>query len=212
VVQNEVSVRNTMARNTTERLAVVLWCVLCGTVFGADAGFYLFKLPFYEAVYSYLIGLVFITLVMTVITHFLDGAINLTVSGERFAPHVKGHISTLLGIIFLLEAWKYKLETYNLMYSPRGAAYGASYTDVNAQLPALNILIVVAIFCAGLFFVNVYFRGWKFPADLLQGQSLPLAIINIEKTGLHLDRQTVWTGNDFELKVLNDTSHLQTAD
>ena len=31
---------------------------------------------------------------------------------------------------------------------------GASYTDVNARLPALTFLTIVAVICAILFFVN----------------------------------------------------------
>ena len=40
---------------------------------------------------------------------------------------------------------------------------GASYTDVNAQLPALRILVVIAIACAILFLVNIRLRGWALP-------------------------------------------------
>ena len=40
---------------------------------------------------------------------------------------------------------------------------GASYTDVNAQLPALRILTFIAIACAILFLVNIRLRGWALP-------------------------------------------------
>ena len=40
---------------------------------------------------------------------------------------------------------------------------GASYTDVNAQLPALTFLTIVAVICAVLFFVNARYRVWSLP-------------------------------------------------
>ncbi len=33
----------------------------------------------------------------------------------------------------------------NLMYSPRGVAFGASYTDIHAQVPAYRLLMIVAV-------------------------------------------------------------------
>ena len=41
------------------------------------------------------------------------------------------------------------------MFSPCGVVTGASYTDVHVQLPALRLLMVVALVCALLFFLNV---------------------------------------------------------
>jgi uncharacterized membrane protein (UPF0182 family) len=31
------------------------------------------------------------------------------------------------------------------MYSPRGVAFGASYTDIHAQVPAYRLLMIVAV-------------------------------------------------------------------
>ena len=40
---------------------------------------------------------------------------------------------------------------------------GASYTDVKAELPALNLLVIISIFAAGLFIWNIWRRGWVLP-------------------------------------------------
>jgi uncharacterized membrane protein (UPF0182 family) len=76
---------------------------------------------------------------------------------------VKAHLSVLLGLIFLVKAWGYYLGQFDLLNSLRGVVAGASYTDVNAQLPALRILVVIAIVCAVLFLVNIRLRGWALP-------------------------------------------------
>ncbi len=40
---------------------------------------------------------------------------------------------------------------------------GASKTDVAAQLPALNLLMVISIVAAALFVWNIWRRGWVLP-------------------------------------------------
>jgi len=47
---------------------------------------------------------------------------------------------------------------FDLVQSPRGVAYGASYTDVHAQLPALKILFVIAVISAVLVLVNIFLK------------------------------------------------------
>ena len=51
----------------------------------------------------------------------------------------------------LIKAWGYYLGTFDLLMSRRGAWRGASFTDVNAQLPALRILMFIAVACSILF-------------------------------------------------------------
>src|SRR5690606_31835906 len=48
--------------------------------------------------------------------------------------------------------------------STRGTVDGATYTDVNAQLPATNLLILIALASAALFLLNIRRKGWVLPA------------------------------------------------
>ena len=41
---------------------------------------------------------------------------------------------------------------------------GITYTAANAQIPAKNILVVVAALCALLFFSTIFLRSWTLPA------------------------------------------------
>ena len=76
---------------------------------------------------------------------------------------MRAHLSVLLGLILLVKAWGYYLGRFDLLTSPRGVVEGASYTDVKAQLPALNFLAIVAVICAVLFLVNIRVRLWSLP-------------------------------------------------
>ena len=63
----------------------------------------------------------------------------------------------------LAKAWGYYLGRFDLLGSTRGVVQGASYTDVHAQLPALNFLMIAALICAVLFLVNIRVRLWSLP-------------------------------------------------
>ena len=82
---------------------------------------------------------------------------------DKVTPAARAHLSVLLGLIMLVKAWGYWLGRYDLLTSSRGVVEGASYTDVNAQLPALTFLTIVAVICAILFFLNIRLRQWSLP-------------------------------------------------
>lgn len=138
-------------------------------LFHRDPAFYVFNLPWLEFLqgwlFSALVGITFIT----AIAHYLWGGIRpqAPLLGDKVTPQVKAHLSVLLGLIILTKAWGYYLGTFDLLTSPRGVVTGASYTDVNAQLPALRILTFIAIACAVLFLVNIRMRGWALPVIAL---------------------------------------------
>ena len=134
-------------------------------LFGRDPAFYVFSLPWLKFMqgwlFSALVGVTF----LTALAHYLWGGIRPQAPGfvDKVTPQVKAHMSVLLGLIMLTKAWGYYLGQFDLLTSTRGVVVGASYTDVNAQLPALRILVVIAIACAILFLVNIRLRGWALP-------------------------------------------------
>jgi uncharacterized membrane protein (UPF0182 family) len=135
--------------------------------FGRDIGFYLFSLPALRAASDWLFGTLVAVLILSALVHVLDGAIRPWERLRGFAPHVKAHLSVLMGLIVGTRAFDYWLRIYELGLSPRGQVLGASYTDVNAQLPAYGILIVIALVSAAILLVNIRFQGWRLPAIAL---------------------------------------------
>jgi uncharacterized membrane protein (UPF0182 family) len=135
------------------------------TLFYRDPAFYIFSLPWLKFLqgwlFSALVGITF----LTAIAHFFWGGIRPQARtwAERVAPATRAHLSVLLGLIMLIKAWGYYLGRYDLLTSRRGVVQGASYTDVNAQLPALNFLIIAAVICAVLFFANIWRQRWALP-------------------------------------------------
>jgi uncharacterized membrane protein (UPF0182 family) len=131
--------------------------------FGADIGFYVFTLPFLRYIFEWTFAALVIVLLVTAVAHYLNGGIRVQGPLQRVTPQVKAHLSVLLGAMALLKAFGYWLQRFELNFSGRGAVEGASYTDVKAQLPALNMLIVISVAAALLFFVNRWLKGWVLP-------------------------------------------------
>ena len=131
--------------------------------FGRDLGFYIFRLPFMSFVISWLFATLVVVLILTTIFHYINGGIRLQSVGERVQPQVKVHLSVLLGLIALVRAGDYWLARFELTTSNRGAVVGATYTDVNAQLPVTNLLILISLFAVVLLLVNIRRRGWVLP-------------------------------------------------
>ena len=136
--------------------------------FGHDVSFYVFSIPFQRSVISWLFGVLVVSLLFSGLAHLLNGSIQPEQNRIRIASIVKVHVSVLLGLIALLKAWSYRLDVFDLVFSPRGVVTGASYTDVHAQKPAFRLLFWIAIIAALIFFANVVrFRGWLLPGMAL---------------------------------------------
>ena len=132
-------------------------------LFGADVSYYLFQLPFSTFVINWLFGALLLTLVISTGVHYLNGGIRLQNQSRRVSPQAKAHVSVLLALLALTRAWGYWLSRFSLTTSTRGVVEGATYTDVKAQLPATNLMILVSIAVALLFLSNVRLRGWRIP-------------------------------------------------
>ena len=131
--------------------------------FGKDVGFYMFKLPFYETVAGRVFAGLILAVIVSLIAHYFHGSIRPEAGWRGVQSGALAHVSVLLGLVALAKAVQYWLGTYELNFSARGVVTGASYTDVNAQLPALKLLAVVSIISAILFLTTIRIRSLRLP-------------------------------------------------
>ena len=132
--------------------------------FGTDLGFYVFQLPFLSYVVDWAFAAFIIVFILTALAHYLNGGIRMAVTaGERVTASVKVHLSAILAVLALIRAAEYWLDRYELTVSQRGVVDGALYTDVNAQLPAIHLLIAISLAAVVLLVVNLRLRGWVMP-------------------------------------------------
>ncbi len=145
--------------------------------FGRDPAFYVFSLPWLKFLQGWLFSTLVAVTFLVGLAHFLWGGIRpqAAMFADKVMPAARAHLSVLLGLIMLVKAWGYYLGRFDLLNSTRGVVQGASYTDVNAQLPALTFLTIVAVICAILFFVNIRLRIWALPVIAV----LLLAVVSV---------------------------------
>ena len=135
--------------------------------FGWDISYFVFTYPFQRFVLGIFFTTVLLSLFGALAVHYLFGGLRLQTPGEKVTPAARVHLSVLLGVFVLLKAAAYYLDRYGLVFSDRGGITGASYTDVNAVLPAKTILVIVALICAVAVFANIVLRNVQLPAIAL---------------------------------------------
>lgn len=131
--------------------------------FGKDVGFYTFDYPWLRFLSSYSFAIIVVSILAVIFVHYVWGAVRFSGRGLVFTRAAQVQLSVLIGIGVLLRALGYWLDRYALVIKSSGLVDGATYTDINARLPARNILIIVAILCAILFFSSIIIKSWILP-------------------------------------------------
>jgi uncharacterized membrane protein (UPF0182 family) len=130
-------------------------------IFGKDAGFYVFKLPVYQFITGWYLFMVVLTFIAVSISYYLDNTISTIGEGFHVPKPVRRHLLSLAGFFVLGISAFYFLKLYNILYSSHGAAYGPSYMDVHAQIPAYWIIFILSIGVTLVLFLSPVFRKKK---------------------------------------------------
>ncbi len=133
-------------------------------LFGRDLAFFVFVLPFWRLVTGWATTLVVGTLVLTLAVYVLQRSLVLTQRGPRLAAGARNHLLLLGAALLALTAVGFWLDRFELVYSPRGVVFGATYTDVHASLPVLGALTVLAALCAAACVLQVLRAGLRLVA------------------------------------------------
>lgn len=150
--------------------------------FKVDISFYIFEYPLMR----YLLGVAFTAVVLSVLgslaVHYIFGGVRLQGVGDRMTTAARAHLTSLVAIFVLLKAVAYVLDRRALLLEQHVSPglYGAGYTDVNALLPAKEILayISVVVAIAIIVFSNAVMRNLVWP-----GVSLALLAISAVAIG-----------------------------
>ncbi len=131
-------------------------------IFSKDAGFYVFHLPLYYFIQGWYLFSVIIVFIMVAASYFMDRSIGVQENRFYINQKARSHLAVMGGLFFLGIALVFRLNLYGLLYSSTGVAYGASYADVHAQIPAYWTVLMLALIVAILFFLMPILNKWKF--------------------------------------------------
>ncbi len=129
--------------------------------FGTDLGFYIFRLPFWSTLANWAFNVVALVTIFVIAYHYLNGGIRVQ-RGARPTVRggVKAHLSGLAALLAVLRAVGYWIDRYELLFESHDSFFGAGFTDLNARLPAIQLLILVSLAAAVLFLLNIRRPGW----------------------------------------------------
>ncbi|MBM4297452.1 MAG: hypothetical protein FJ143_06900, partial [Deltaproteobacteria bacterium] len=130
--------------------------------FGQDIGFYIFRLPLLRVIYHSAMFALGLTAAATAAVYLLYRGIEYTPRGLFLGDRARNHLLILFGLLLVAKAGGYYLDAFDLLHSRRGVSHGASYADVYGNLPALRVLMFLALLAAALCFTQIYRTGYKF--------------------------------------------------
>lgn len=131
-------------------------------MFGRDISFFLFELPFWDLIQSSLTSVAFITLLIITLAYIFTGMLMVRSFTEISANKtVMGHIKLNLSAWLALLAWGFYLDRFNLVFKADGIVFGAGYTDVMYQLPAIWSVFILTLLLAVLIFASRWIKTGK---------------------------------------------------
>jgi len=122
-------------------------------IFHRDVGFYIFTLPWWEALLIRAKVLVALTFIGVLARYAIFGQIK-----SRAATL---HMSALGALWMVLIGLGWLLNRYGLLKSATGVVFGAGYTDINARMPLYVIQAVLFFAAAVVLVLNAFIRKWK---------------------------------------------------
>ncbi|UMZ74878.1 UPF0182 family protein [Natranaerofaba carboxydovora] len=132
-------------------------------VFGRDISFYFFELPLYRTILGNVLSLVIFTFLFVMVVYVFRGIVTwglIKKGGLTKGYSALKHINLFVGMLLLIFALQSYLARFNLLFSDRGAMFGAGYTDLNASAPLYLILTIIGII--GFIITMINFKIGKF--------------------------------------------------
>ncbi|NLT95185.1 MAG: UPF0182 family protein [Clostridia bacterium] len=125
-------------------------------IFNRDLSFYFFNLSLFETLYALAMLFLFvIALLNFILTLFLQGIKNNPLKTAVY------RLSYFAIVFFVLLIIGYQLKAANLLFSTRGAVYGAGYTDLRITLPYYYVASGVSLISAVLIFIGMRKKNIK---------------------------------------------------
>jgi uncharacterized protein len=126
-------------------------------IFGKSLGFYLFSLPFYDLVSSWLFGVTVVILLAAVAYSLLGLPQTVLKPSVRWSSGAAFRaVCCALALVFLVLSWRTYLSRFPYLWNDHPIFAGVTYTEAHYTLPALLIVAVALIIGAIISLVNAF--------------------------------------------------------
>jgi uncharacterized membrane protein (UPF0182 family) len=131
--------------------------------FGLDIGFFVFTLPAVRIALSTVLTIVVLALIASLVAHYLYGGVSIARKTDRVTKAARIQIGVVAALFTLLLGLSYWLDRYSLLVGDNRRFSGASYADINANLPGRGVMAAIAIIVAVMFIVAAIRGSWRIP-------------------------------------------------
>lgn len=131
--------------------------------FKLDASFYLFQLPFLSSLVGFLSSLFLITTLGVVFLHVVNGSLRFNGRATTVGKGARIQISIMVALFLCIESASIWLDQYKTMTSASGLYTGATYADVFAQIPGMQIVAGIGLLVAVVFLIGGFIGKWRLP-------------------------------------------------
>ena len=143
-------------------------------IFGKSLSFYLFSLPLYDLINSWLLGVTFIILVAALAYSLLGLPQTVLKPSVRWSSGAAFRaVCCALALFLLVLSWRTYLSRFPFLWQDHPIFSGVTYTEAHYTLPGLMIVTVVLIIAAVLLLVNAF--ALRRFSVLLAAIALPVA-------------------------------------
>jgi len=126
-------------------------------IFGKSLGFYLFSLPFYDLVSSWLFGVTFVILIAALLYSLLGLPQTVLKPSVRWSSGAAFRgVCCALALFLLVVSWRTYLSRFPLLWDDHATFSGVTYTEAHYTLPALVIVCIALIIAAIILLVNAF--------------------------------------------------------
>ena len=126
-------------------------------IFGKSLGFYLFSLPLYDLISSWLLGVAFIILCAAVAYSLLGLPQTVLKPSVRWSSGAAFRaVCCALALFFLVLSWRTYLARFPYLWEDHPSFSGVTYTEAHYTLPALTIVAIALIVAAIVALVNAF--------------------------------------------------------
>lgn len=152
-------------------------------IFGNPIGFYLFSLPVYQELFSWLTSLAVILLVAAIVYALLSSIPPPAIideppkSFDGFGSRAYSAVSTALGALLVFIAGQVYLSRYAYLWSDHSSFSGVTYTEDNYLIPGLTAVSAALLIAALLLFGNAFTK--KGGRLIILALGVPIAVFVI---------------------------------
>ena len=126
-------------------------------VFGKSLGFYLFSLPFYDLLSSWILGVTFIILCAAIAYSLLGLPQTVLKPSVRWSSGAAFRgVCCSLALFLVVLSWRTYLWRFPFLWEDHPVFSGVTYTEAHYTLPAMLILCVVLVIAAIVLVINAF--------------------------------------------------------